>query len=236
MPALSSQPFHLTELLQHKAQSGRTGAFKIQNEDGQLAMVGLTAGIITHAEAASQQGKEALFTALRWKTLVHQWMEGPHGHPVTMTEQVENLLIEFCSYVEEKSPTDEKTNEKTRPIPPISSSASSTGSGAMYRFTLIIPDPKGPKEYTFSQKQLFVGRTWGNDIIIRDISLSRKHAFLCLAGDAVIVRDLGSTNGTAIDSIPIAQGLLRHGQKLTMGDVICTLRVESVRLASTPSC
>ncbi len=43
-----------------------------------------------------------------------------------------------------------------------------------------------------------IGRAPGNDIIIDDPSISRRHAILHLAGGAVRIEDLGSANGTRV--------------------------------------
>ena len=45
-------------------------------------------------------------------------------------------------------------------------------------------------------ERLAIGRALDCDISILEPSLSRKHAELYLAGDDLIVRDLGSVNGT----------------------------------------
>ena len=49
-------------------------------------------------------------------------------------------------------------------------------------------------------ERLAIGRALDCDISILEPSLSRKHAELYLAGDDLIVRDLGSVNGTWINA------------------------------------
>jgi pSer/pThr/pTyr-binding forkhead associated (FHA) protein len=57
--------------------------------------------------------------------------------------------------------------------------------------------------------------------------VSRRHARLVLAGDALQVEDLGSTNGTSLDgamlraSEPVA---LHAGTRLKLGDVDLAVR------------
>ena len=45
-----------------------------------------------------------------------------------------------------------------------------------------------------------VGRTNNNDIVLKDISISRFHAVFNLVGDQVKLSDAGSRNGTYVDS------------------------------------
>ena len=49
-----------------------------------------------------------------------------------------------------------------------------------------------------------VGRTGNNDLVIKDISVSRFHAVFNVTGDTVTLSDAGSHNGTSIDGQPLA--------------------------------
>lgn len=60
-----------------------------------------------------------------------------------------------------------------------------------------------------------VGRVAGNDIVVEDDSVSRKHAELELADADVVLRDLGSANGTTVNGAPITEDTV-----LSSGDII----------------
>src|SRR5437867_10963061 len=62
-----------------------------------------------------------------------------------------------------------------------------------------------------------LGRNSANDIQIEHPSVSSFHCEITCAGDALIVKDLGSTNGTFIESRAIQEGSLAHGQRLQLG-------------------
>ena len=63
-----------------------------------------------------------------------------------------------------------------------------------------------------------LGRHLESDIVLNDSNVSRKHAeFVCAAGE-VIVRDLGSTNGTKVNGVAVAgDQLLQHGDVINFG-------------------
>ena len=63
-----------------------------------------------------------------------------------------------------------------------------------------------------------LGRHLENDIVLNDTNVSRKHAeFVCAAGE-VVVRDLGSTNGTKVNGVLITgEQLLQHGDVINFG-------------------
>ena len=63
-----------------------------------------------------------------------------------------------------------------------------------------------------------LGRHLENDIVVNDSNVSRKHAeFVCAAGE-VVVRDLGSTNGTKVNGVLVhGEQLLQHGDVINLG-------------------
>src|SRR5262245_51481500 len=57
------------------------------------------------------------------------------------------------------------------------------------------------------------------DTQINHGSVSSTHCEVTVNGDAVVVRDLGSTNGTFLNRTPIEQAALSVGQRLQLGGV-----------------
>lgn len=70
-----------------------------------------------------------------------------------------------------------------------------------------------------------VGRDPGADIELPDPDASRRHAAVSVTAHGVWVTDLGSRNGTRIDSVPVPHGgaELREGQALRCGDCVLML-------------
>jgi general secretion pathway protein A len=62
-----------------------------------------------------------------------------------------------------------------------------------------------------------IGRTTDNNIQFPHPSVSRHHAAVILAGDHHMVVDLGSTNGTQVNTEPVTRQPLRHGDVVTVG-------------------
>jgi adenylate cyclase len=78
-------------------------------------------------------------------------------------------------------------------------------------------------------RSVVVGRGVATDIAIYDPTISRRHAELTSRGDAVEVRDLGSSNGTWINGSRIAAGRLLANDSVTFGKV--TYKVKEIRSA-----
>ena len=70
-----------------------------------------------------------------------------------------------------------------------------------------------------------VGRVSDNNFEIPESSVSSHHAEVILRGSEVLIRDLGSTNGTFIGGERITEAVLKSGQILRFGTI--DLRLES---------
>src|SRR5262249_3155586 len=68
-----------------------------------------------------------------------------------------------------------------------------------------------------------VGTAPGNDLVLRDETVSRYHLELRAADDRVTVEDHGSTNGTMAGGVEIQQGTIQRGAILRIGKT--TLKV-----------
>lgn len=221
--------FHLTDLLQHYAQAGKTGTFDVTGP-GNSGQICLNSGIVTHAETDDNHGDSAFFQILSWEGAPYEWHEGDGSHPVTMSAPVEELLLQFIVRQSEGTLPGPATAETTGLLPTAAGRKRETRlvpkGSIRYRLEFAIQSHEiAPMRYTITLPELTAGRTPDNALCVPDTSVSRRHAQLNVLGDSVLVRDLGSKNGTLIDGHPISQGLLRHGQIMTLGEVNCTLSV-----------
>ncbi len=66
-----------------------------------------------------------------------------------------------------------------------------------------------------------IGRSPSSDIVIDEPYVSSTHARLTLQGPALVLEDLGSTNGTLVNGHPIDQPVtLRDSDEVQVGDTI----------------
>lgn len=78
-----------------------------------------------------------------------------------------------------------------------------------------------------------VGRHADNDVQIEDDSVSGYHCELTPEAFGIVVRDLGSTNGTFIEGEPVEEAVLQTGQTLQIGTVQLLFE-PPVRMPATP--
>jgi hypothetical protein len=81
----------------------------------------------------------------------------------------------------------------------------------------------GGKTFQLTKSQTRLGRGTGVDIPVDDPGVSRSHAEIVL-GIPPTVRDLGSTNGTAVDGRKVAESPLHDGAQITIGGTTMTFR------------
>lgn len=62
-----------------------------------------------------------------------------------------------------------------------------------------------------------IGRAVENDIFLDDVTVSRKHAEIVRSGNAYLVRDCGSLNGTYVDGLVQNEAHLSDGSELNIG-------------------
>jgi pSer/pThr/pTyr-binding forkhead associated (FHA) protein len=71
-------------------------------------------------------------------------------------------------------------------------------------------------DIALDRAMVVVGRHIRCDVRIDSSRVSRHHCSLALDRDGVLVRDLGSTNGTRINGRRVDRGVLRPGDELSI--------------------
>ncbi len=71
--------------------------------------------------------------------------------------------------------------------------------------------------FTLSKDITQIGRHQDSDIFLDDITVSRRHAEVVRTSRSLIVRDLGSLNGTYVNQTRVDEFALQHGDELQVG-------------------
>jgi hypothetical protein len=87
----------------------------------------------------------------------------------------------------------------------------------MPKLTLVL-DRKPVQVYELDQPIIRIGRGETSDVLIDNVSVSRRHAELREEGGAWLLRDLGSSNGTFLNGQRVTAELpLRPGDEISFG-------------------
>ncbi len=85
---------------------------------------------------------------------------------------------------------------------------------------LIIGGNNRGKEFPLKLAVNSIGRGMDNDVVLADIAVSRKHTLVCFEGNQFVVRDLGSGNGTLLNSKRVDTTPLQDGDQLELGNTL----------------
>lgn len=93
---------------------------------------------------------------------------------------------------------------------------------------IFIGDKFAGRVYEFALEQTSVGRGDHNTLSLHDASVSNSHCEILVFGPEVIVRDLGSSNGTSVNGVRLRgqQRPLMDGQLVKFGSVEARLELD----------
>ncbi|MDQ6961905.1 MAG: FHA domain-containing protein [Mariprofundaceae bacterium] len=86
-----------------------------------------------------------------------------------------------------------------------------------HKFILMLNDEK-ISEHDIDKEATIIGRGEQADIRLDHRAVSGKHARIIRVGNKCIIEDLGSTNGTFINSRKMPKHLLQHGETIQIGN------------------
>ena len=91
--------------------------------------------------------------------------------------------------------------------PPRSSRRRTPRNCGLARQTIVLKT--GSREHEFTQGRVIVGRARDVDFRIDDADVSRRHAVIYWSDGNIMVKDLGSTNGTMVNGYPVTSTVVR---------------------------
>lgn len=99
---------------------------------------------------------------------------------------------------------------------------------ASHRAALVVVEgPAAGTEYEIREQGVTVGRGPGVDILVPDKAMSKCHAAFEPAERGVRVRDMGSTNGIAVNGARVDAADLKHGDRIEIGSHVFQFVLES---------
>lgn len=95
-------------------------------------------------------------------------------------------------------------------------------------FSITVTGPgQQPERYTFDQTEVSIGRVAGNDIVLKQSNISKRHSRLVLKNGDFILIDLKSTNGTLVNGRKItAPQVVTSSDRFSIGDFALQLELD----------
>ncbi|MEE8164340.1 MAG: adenylate/guanylate cyclase domain-containing protein [Myxococcota bacterium] len=73
--------------------------------------------------------------------------------------------------------------------------------------------------FTIGDRPIVIGRAPDSDLLIDHESISRQHCRIAHQDEGWVLRDLGSKNGSRVNTFPIDEQLLQNGDRLDLGTI-----------------
>ena len=90
--------------------------------------------------------------------------------------------------------------------------------------TLILKEGGSPVTLKLEQDAINIGRSKDNEVVVKNIKASRRHARIERIGATYQITDLGSGNGTKVNGKKIDFQALKQGDEIGVGDARLTLK------------
>lgn len=85
---------------------------------------------------------------------------------------------------------------------------------------------KEERTYNLDRPRMVVGREPQCEIAIDNLGISRQHCALMNKGDAFVVQDLGSANGTFVNGKKVVEHYLNDGDEIFLGKYVLKFKNE----------
>lgn len=86
-----------------------------------------------------------------------------------------------------------------------------------HQYALLV-DPQTGREFNLCRSATAVGRAISSDIVLSDKSVSRQHAIIYCVKGKFYIEDVGSTNGTMLNKLPVEERqMLNSGDEVRIG-------------------
>lgn len=167
-------------------------------------------------------GEEPLIPGLKPLPAVAAVIPASSASPVLPVDDsvagLEVVPLDFLDAPNDHMGTLPKVEEEPAPQTQRRASASVAETPAVSPVMCVLIDHQAGRSYRITTTEAIVGRERkeGN-VVLRDPNVSRRHAKITYDGAAWHIADLGSTNGTLVNDIDVAEQVLHDGDIITLG-------------------
>lgn len=100
---------------------------------------------------------------------------------------------------------------------------------------IFLDGPYKGKKLTLNRDRLSIGKREGNDILIQDKTVSRKHCEIVYESDSFLLRDCDSTNGTFLNGSKVKEAYLSPADVIKLGNTQLEFIVFDEKVSIEPS-
>jgi hypothetical protein len=201
-----------SEAFMRLAQTREKGCLLVFNAQEAIHLF-VENGIIVHAAAGKLDGIEALNRAFQLKGSSYGWIQG--AEPAK-----KDLNVDMQEYMHKNSiGLDQRFGKTIRMAIPTAIPKEKKLESNYY----FIPEESPTFKLKVKKVTNVVGREGTCDVYVESNQVSRRHCLLQVTERGLLVKDLESTNGTFVNGIPMGDGYINEGDRLSLGTYVLTL-------------
>ena len=95
---------------------------------------------------------------------------------------------------------------------------------------IAVAGPVPKTEFLLGDEEAVIGRDVAATICVNSRSASRRHCMVQRNGDQYLIKDLGSSNGTLVNGLPITECVLQHGDRIAISDALFVFAADQTEL------
>ena len=95
---------------------------------------------------------------------------------------------------------------------------------------IAVAGPVPKTEFLLGDEEAVIGRDVAATVCINSRSASRRHCTVRRSGDQYLIKDLGSSNGTLVNGLPVTECVLRHGDRIAVSDALFVFADQAAEL------
>jgi hypothetical protein len=198
----------VAEQIQAFGMARKTGEIYITNV-APPARINIVEGEVVDAQFGLHSGLPAAISLINLPDLQTEFVVGEKPPRRTITVPFMEVLLEAARRKDEESDP-----EIERPTEPLKGPVGNP----FLRVTVgneVLTFPIRPGVTT-------IGRSTVNDIVLNDGTISQRHAAIEYSRTGVLLRDVGSFNGTYVSGMPIREKWLNIQENLQFGALMCS--------------
>lgn len=206
-----------TEAFVRLSQTRERGCLLVFNAQDAIHLF-VQDGIVVSAQAGKIEGETAMNQAFKLKGSSYGWIPG--AEPTT-----KNMEVDMQEYLHKHDIGQDTRLGKTIRMPLVSSERMQQHKKPEGNY-FFIPEESPTFKLKVKKVTNVVGREGTCDVYVESNQVSRRHCLLQVTDRGILVKDLESTNGTFVNGIPMTDGYINDGDRLSLGTYVMTLHRE----------
>ncbi len=230
------------EALERHCARGDIGRldFRRGTYEGQIYLAGSR---IVHAAIGGIEGIPALFRLFDWGDAETMWQAELKPEKPTLNLTMDEASTLYAEALHDRSEIEAKDKERLDEAFSTPEALANQAAGIEsvlkhYTISLECSDPEAlPGGFTFSdaaKSSYVIGSSPDADVVLKNNSVDPLHCGVILERGSVLIWDLGAVSGVKLNNHPVAQDMLKVGDKMTLGTLDLRVRFQIRRPTIKP--